>query len=196
MSFPHLDGEMLLRNRSQVLGSEHAGHPRGSPGQGHLPRPLLVHLLHHLAIDELPLLLTGSQRPAQSLSIFEIIVWGNFPTVKTCLPKSHKMPDVSPRKPDTNKGFSKHFTAVCHSPHEYKLHKTRQTASLKRLEALCAMSCPACLCPELQILTTGGTRTRDAYSLLANTTMLITCVPTKSLLDGHGHDHATHCSVL
>ena len=110
--------------------------------------------------------------------------------------KSHKMPNVSPRKPDTNKGFSKHFTAVCHSSHGYKLHKTRQTASLKRSEALCAMSCPACLCPELQILTTGGTRTRDAYSLLANTTMLITCVPTKSLLDGHGHDHAIHCSVL
>ena len=88
---------------------------------------------------------------------------------------------------------TKDLANILRPSHGYKLHKTRQTASLKRSKALYAMSCPACLCPELQILTTGGTRTRDAYSLLANTTMLITCVPTKSLLDGHGHDHAIHC---
>ena len=140
MSFPHLDGQMLLRNRSQVLGSEHAGHPRGSPGQGHLPRPLLVHLLHHLAIDELPLLLTGSQGPAQSLSIFQIIFWGNFPTVKTCLPSRVIKCQMSPPESQIpTKGLANILrpSAIPHTDINFTKRGKRHLSKDRRHYALC-----------------------------------------------------------
>ena len=175
----YLDGQVLLGDWSKVLGGKHAGHPWRGPRQGHLPRPPLLHLLHHLPIDELPLLLTGSQRPAQSFSIFEFPLSKNFPRAKTRLPlKSYKMPQISFGEPHANKELASILRLYATPHHTIKLYKTRQMASLVRSEALCLMSCPACLHP-VQILTTSGTRTQgwDAYCLRLH----------KKLLDGHLH---------
>ena len=160
--FPYLDGQMLLGERSEVLGGKHAGHPWWGPGQGHLPGPPLLHLLHHLPIDELPLLLPGSQRPAQSFSIFQ----GISQEPKHVSPKSHKMPHVSVGEPHANKGFkaSKHFTTVCHSPPHDQTSQNEANGISHKVQGIMPYVTPG-MSP--QILTTSGTRTQrwDAYCL-------------------------------